>query len=68
MWVVKFPAKMQRIFNKNYKDLLKYWKLLKNSFKPTLAQKFSRIKVYNALALPILLRESEVWTLRKKDQ
>jgi hypothetical protein len=29
--------------------------ILNNTFKPTLVQKFSRMKVYNALALPILL-------------
>jgi len=37
-----------------------------NTFKPTLVQKFSRIKVYNALFLPILLYGIEIWTLRKK--
>jgi hypothetical protein len=33
-----------------------------------LVQKFSRIKAYNALALPILLHDSKIWTLRKKDK
>ena len=33
-----------------------------------MVQKFSRINVYNALALPILLYGSEIWTLRKKDE
>ena len=36
------------------------------NIKPTLAQKFSRIKMYNAFALPFLLYGSEIWTLRKK--
>jgi hypothetical protein len=35
-----------------------------NTFKPTLVQKFSRMKVHNTLALPILIYESETWTLR----
>ena len=38
------------------------------NYKPTLVQKFSRIKVYNALAVPTLLYGSEIWTLRKKDK
>jgi len=37
-----------------------------NTFKPTLIQKFSRIKVYNSLVLPFLLCGNEIWTLRKK--
>jgi uncharacterized protein YhhL (DUF1145 family) len=40
---------------------------LNNIFKPTLVQKFSRIKIYNALAFHILLHGSEIWTLKKKD-
>jgi hypothetical protein len=42
--------------------------ILNSIFKPTLDQKFSRIKVYNALALPILLYAREIWALRKKDK
>jgi hypothetical protein len=42
--------------------------ILKNGFRPTLAHKFSRKKVYNALVLPILLYGSEICTLRKKDK
>ena len=38
---------------------------LSNVFKPSLAQKFSRPKVYSALCLPILLYGSEIWVLRK---
>jgi hypothetical protein len=33
-----------------------------------LGQKPSTINVYNALALPNLLYESEIWTLRQKDK
>jgi hypothetical protein len=39
-----------------------------NPFKPTWAQKSPRIKVPNALALPILLCESKIWILRHKDK
>ena len=42
--------------------------ILNNAFKPTLVQKSSIIKVYNALALPLLLYGSEIWTLRQKDK
>jgi hypothetical protein len=37
-----------------------------STFKPILIQKFSRIKVYNAMVLPTILYGSEIWTLRKK--
>jgi hypothetical protein len=33
-----------------------------------LLQESSRIKVYNALAYPIVLYGSEIWTLRQKDK
>ena len=39
-----------------------------STFKPTLIQKFSGIKIYNALNLPILLYGSEIWTFRKKNK
>jgi len=39
-----------------------------NNFKPTWVHKYSRIKVYNALAVPILVYESETWTLRQNDK
>jgi len=42
--------------------------ILKNTFKPTLVQKFSRIKVYNALALLNILFGSEIWTFGEKDK
>jgi hypothetical protein len=41
-------------------------RILNNTFKPSLIQKFSTIKVYNSLAPPILLYGSEIWTLIKK--
>ena len=36
-------------------------------YKLTLVQKFLRIKVYNALPLPTVLYESEIWTVILKD-
>jgi hypothetical protein len=40
-------------------------RILNNTFKPTLVQIFSRMKVYNELALHNLLYGREIWTLRK---
>jgi hypothetical protein len=40
--------------------------ILNNSFRLSAVQKFSIIKVCNALALPILLNGSEIWTLQQK--
>jgi hypothetical protein len=57
--------KMTRILKKLAKFALTLG-ILNNSFKPTLVQIFSRIKLHNALALPTLLYGSEIWTLRKK--
>jgi len=48
--------------------LFKYWEFETTLLKTTLGQKFSRIKVYNALAVPILLHGSETWTLGNKNQ
>jgi hypothetical protein len=41
---------------------------LNSTFKPTLVHKYSTIKVYNALAVPIILHGSEIWALRKRDK
>jgi hypothetical protein len=38
--------------------------IVNNPFKPTWVQKSSRKKVPNALALPILLYGSKIWTLK----
>jgi hypothetical protein len=56
---------------KYLKKLAKFSQILEtlnNIFKPTLVHKSSRIIVYNALALPILLYGSTHWTLRQKDK
>jgi len=65
--VVKFPMKMEKIFNRHLKDFSQVLGILNNTFKPNLAQKFLKIKAYNALSLPIPLYGSEIWTLRKKN-
>ena len=40
--------------------------IMNNTFKLILFLKFSTLKLYNALALPILSFGREIWTLRKK--
>ena len=55
---MKFPQNLKKYLTKLTNS--------NNTFKPTLVQKFSRIKVYNALAIPILVYGSEIWTLGKK--
>lgn len=40
--------------------------ILNYILKPHVGQKFSGIKVYNVLALPILLYGREIWTHKKK--
>ena len=47
--------------------MLKYWEFYK-THKPALVQKSSRINVFNALALPVLLYGSENRTLRENDK
>ena len=46
----------------------KILEILNNNFKPPVVQKYSGIKVDNALSLPILFYGSEIWTHRKKDK
>ena len=65
----------QEISYENEKDiqqkLAKFSQILGipyNTFKPTLVQQYSRIKVYNALAVPILLNRNKIWTIKKKGQ
>jgi hypothetical protein len=42
--------------------------IVSNTFKPNLVQKFSRKRLYSALAVFICSYGSEIWTLRKKDK
>jgi len=59
--------KIKMIFNKKLSNFSQILEILNNTSKPTLVSKFLRIKVCNALALPILYR-SEIWTLIKWDK
>jgi hypothetical protein len=64
--VAKFPMKTKKIFRKTRKFWSITWNF-NNAFKPTLDQKSSRIKTFNALSLFILLCGNKIWTPRKKD-
>ena len=55
---------MGKLFNEKYKNFAQIMRNLKNNYNQNLAQKFSSIKVYIALAVPILLYGSEIWALR----
>ena len=52
----------------NFENFSKILGILYISLKPTLVEKFSRIKVYNALAILNLLYGSEIWTLGVKNK
>jgi len=62
--IVKYPRQMKSLF-KTTSKLSQILGFLNNTFKPNIVQKFSGIKVYKAVALPIVLSESEILTLRK---
>jgi len=53
--VVKFPSKMKRIIKKTLAKFFQILGILNNTLIPNLVEKYSRIKVYNALAVPSLL-------------
>jgi hypothetical protein len=59
--------KEKGIHNKIAK-FLKITGIISNTFKPNKVQKGTRIKLYNTLALPILLYGSETWTVKSKDK
>jgi ABC-type ATPase involved in cell division len=46
---------------------LKITGILNNVFRPQKAPKKTRIKLYNTLALPVLLYGSETWTIKARD-
>jgi hypothetical protein len=46
---------------------LKITGVLNNVFKPQNYLKETRIKLYNTLALPVLLYGSETWTIKARD-
>ena len=69
----KFLKKTKKIFNKLKKNIQQKLskfaqtkQILNHTFIPTCVQICSRIEVYNALALPIMLHGSQIWTFRHK--
>ena len=48
-------------------NYLKITGILNNVFKPQKTLKKTRIKLYNTLALPVLLYGSETWTIKARD-
>jgi len=48
-------------------NFLKITGILSNVFRPQKALKKTRIKLYNILALPVLLYGSETWTIKASD-
>ena len=65
---MKFLENLKRYSTKTGKICSKNFGNFNNTFKSTLAHKFSTITVYNALVLPIILYGIEIWSLRKKDK
>jgi len=48
-------------------NYLKITGILNNLFRPQTILKKTRIKLYNTLALPVLLYGSEAWTIKARD-
>jgi len=48
-------------------NFLKITGIVNNVFRPQKAFKKTRIKLYNTLALPVLLYGSETWTVKARD-
>jgi hypothetical protein len=48
-------------------NYLKITGILNNVFRPQKNLKETRIKLYNILALPVLLCGSEIWTIKLRD-
>ena len=48
-------------------NYLKITGILNNIFRPQITLKKTRIKLYNTLALPVLLYGSETWTIKARD-
>jgi hypothetical protein len=49
-------------------NYLKIMGILNNLFRPQKPLKESRIKLYNTLALPVLLYGSETWTMQRTSE
>ena len=48
-------------------NCLKITGIINNVFRPQKTPKKTRIKLYNTLALPVLLYGSETWTIKARD-
>jgi hypothetical protein len=48
-------------------NYLKITGIINNVFRPQKTLKKTRIKLYNTLALPVLLHGSDIWTIKAKD-
>jgi len=48
-------------------NYLKITGILNNAFRPQNPPKKARIKLYNTLALPVLLYDSETWTIKARE-
>ena len=66
--VVKFRREMKKDSQQKLAKFAPIVGIVYNLFKPTWVQKSSRIKVPDALALPILLYGSKIGILRHKDK
>ena len=53
--------------DKNLHNCLKITGITNNVFRPQKTLNKTRIKLYNTLALPVLLHGSETWTIKTKD-
>ena len=53
--------------NNKLHNYLKITGILDNVFRPQETLKKTRIKLYNTLALPVLLYGSEIWTVTARD-
>jgi hypothetical protein len=47
---------------------LQILRLLNNTLKPNLVQRSTRLKLYKTLALPTLLYDSQIWTIKRCDK
>jgi hypothetical protein len=65
--VVNFPEKMKKTFQQKLTKFVQISGILNNTFKLTLVRESLRIKVHNALAVPILLYGREICIPRQTD-
>jgi hypothetical protein len=61
------PYEGELDIDKKLNNFLKTSGILNNVFRPQKALKKTRIKLYNTIALPVLLYGSETWTIEESD-